>query len=46
MQAYACHMTPNLSRWLGDDESKPAPEPLVRVQSLVNTVELPMGRIG
>ena len=36
-------MTPRPVHWLGDDESKPAPEPLVRVQSLVNTVELPDG---
>ena len=36
-------MTPRPVQWLGDDESKPAPEPLVRVQSLVNTVELPDG---
>jgi predicted RNA-binding Zn ribbon-like protein len=32
-----------MTRWLGDDESKPAPEPLRLVQSLVNTVELPDG---
>ena len=36
-------MTPRPVQWVGDDESKPAPEPLVRVQSLVNTVELPDG---
>ena len=30
-------------QWPGDDESKPAPEPLVLVQTLVNTVELPDG---
>jgi predicted RNA-binding Zn ribbon-like protein len=30
-------------RWLADDESKPAPGPLLRVQALVNTVELPTG---
>jgi predicted RNA-binding Zn ribbon-like protein len=30
-------------RWLADDESKPAPGPLLRVQGLVNTVELPAG---
>ncbi len=30
-------------RWLADDESKPAPGPLLRVQALVNTVELPEG---
>jgi predicted RNA-binding Zn ribbon-like protein len=32
-----------MTNWLGDDESKPAPEPLLLVQSLVNTVELPDG---
>jgi predicted RNA-binding Zn ribbon-like protein len=31
------------TQWLADDESKPAPEPLARVQALVNTVELPGG---
>lgn len=36
-------MTPRPVHWLGDDEPKPAPEPLVRVQALVNTVELPDG---
>jgi predicted RNA-binding Zn ribbon-like protein len=36
-------MTPGPNRWLGDDESKPAPEPLRLVQSLVNTAELPDG---
>jgi predicted RNA-binding Zn ribbon-like protein len=36
-------MTPGPTRWLGDDESKPAPPPLRLVQSLVNTVELPDG---
>ena len=36
-------MTPRPVQWLGDDESKPAPEPLVRVQALVNTVERPDG---
>jgi predicted RNA-binding Zn ribbon-like protein len=36
-------MTPGPTRWLGDEESKPAPEPLVLVQSLINTVELPEG---
>jgi predicted RNA-binding Zn ribbon-like protein len=30
-------------QWPGDDEPKPAPEPLTRVQALVNTVELPDG---
>lgn len=29
--------------WLGDSETKPAPPPLSRVQSLVNTFELPAG---
>ncbi|HEX2284315.1 MAG TPA: CGNR zinc finger domain-containing protein [Mycobacterium sp.] len=36
-------MTPGPTRWLADDEPKPAPGPLVRVQALVNTVELPAG---
>src|SRR6476661_1210333 len=36
-------MTPGPIHWLGDDESKPAPQPLQLVQSLVNTVELPDG---
>jgi len=31
------------AHWLGDAESKPAPEPLSRIQALVNTVELPEG---
>ena len=35
---YAAH-----AQWPGDDESKPAPGPLRRVQALVNTVELPDG---
>src|SRR3954468_22799276 len=41
-------MTPVSARWPGDDEPKPAPAPLVLVQSLVNTVELPDGadRLG
>ena len=29
--------------WLGDAEAKPAPEPLTRVQALVNTVDLESG---
>jgi predicted RNA-binding Zn ribbon-like protein len=36
-------MTRAPSHWPGDDEPKPAPAPLVLVQSLVNTVELPDG---
>lgn len=36
-------MTAGPTQWLGDDESKPAPEPLLLVQQLVNTVELPEG---
>jgi predicted RNA-binding Zn ribbon-like protein len=32
------------SQWLGDDETKPAPDPLGRVQALVNTIEMPEGR--
>jgi predicted RNA-binding Zn ribbon-like protein len=34
---------PGTTLWPGDDESKPAPEPLLSVQSLVNTVERPDG---
>jgi predicted RNA-binding Zn ribbon-like protein len=36
-------MTPATTRWPGDDESKPAPAPLLLVQALVNTIELPDG---
>jgi predicted RNA-binding Zn ribbon-like protein len=36
-------MTTASAPWPGDDEPKPAPGPLVRVQALVNTVELPDG---
>jgi hypothetical protein len=36
-------MTARPVLWPGDDESKPAPEPLVLVQTLVNTVERPDG---
>lgn len=36
-------MTAAPTRWLGDDETKPAPAPLSRVQALVNTFELPSG---
>jgi predicted RNA-binding Zn ribbon-like protein len=36
-------MTAGPTRWLADEESKPAPQPLLVVQSLVNTVELPDG---
>jgi predicted RNA-binding Zn ribbon-like protein len=41
-------MSSTHSHWLGDAESKPAPEPLSRIQALVNTVELPDGpdRLG
>lgn len=31
------------TRWLADDEPKPAPGPLLSIQALVNTVELPDG---
>src|SRR4030081_2235605 len=33
-----------VSHWLGDDESKPAPDPLSRIQALVNTIEMPEGQ--
>ena len=36
-------MTSEGTPWLGDDETKPAPGPLLRIQALVNTVELPTG---
>jgi predicted RNA-binding Zn ribbon-like protein len=36
-------MTTPPVQWPGDDESKPAPGPLMLVQALVNTVELPDG---
>jgi predicted RNA-binding Zn ribbon-like protein len=41
-------MSSTHAHWLGDAESKPAPEPLSRIQALVNTVELPDGpdRLG
>lgn len=41
-------MASGSTRWPADDESKPAPEPLDRIQSLVNTVERPDGldRLG
>ncbi len=32
------------SHWLADAEPKPAPEPLSRIQALVNTIEMPDGR--
>ncbi len=31
------------AHWTGDAESKPAPDPLNRIQALVNTIELPDG---
>jgi predicted RNA-binding Zn ribbon-like protein len=36
-------MSPRPVQWPGDDEPKPAPGSLVRVQALVNTVERPDG---
>ena len=44
MQFYTESMSSTHPHWLGDVESKPAPEPLSRVQALVNTIELPDGR--
>lgn len=32
------------SQWLGDAEAKPAPEPLRRVQGLINTIDRESGR--
>lgn len=43
MQAYSDIVVAESLRWLADEESKPAPGPLRRVQALVNTVELPAG---
>lgn len=43
MQAYSETVVAEQTRWLADEESKPAPGPLLRVQALVNTVELPAG---
>ncbi len=31
------------SQWLGDAEPKPAPDPLRRIQALVNSIEMPEG---
>jgi predicted RNA-binding Zn ribbon-like protein len=36
-------MSAGPEHWPGDDEPKPAPGPLVLIQALVNTVELPDG---
>ena len=41
---YNDRMSSTSPHWLGDTETKPAPEPLNRVQALVNTIELPEGR--
>ena len=43
MQAYHEPVAVEPTRWLADEESKPAPGPLLRIQALVNTVELPAG---
>jgi predicted RNA-binding Zn ribbon-like protein len=43
MQAYHDFVVAEPTRWLADNESKPAPGSLWRVQALVNTVELPAG---
>jgi predicted RNA-binding Zn ribbon-like protein len=43
MYAYSGFMVAERTRWLADDESKPAPGRLLRVQALVNTIELPIG---
>ena len=40
---YTVAMSSPHTHWLGDAESKPAPDPLNRIQALVNTVELPDG---
>lgn len=43
MGGYTGGMTPQTVEWPGDAEPKPAPEPLIRVQALINTVERPAG---
>jgi predicted RNA-binding Zn ribbon-like protein len=43
IRAYHGFMVAKPTRWLADEESKPAPGRLLRVQALVNTVELPTG---
>jgi predicted RNA-binding Zn ribbon-like protein len=40
---YPDTMTQASAQWSGDTEGKPAPEPLSRVQALVNTVDLESG---
>jgi predicted RNA-binding Zn ribbon-like protein len=42
-QIYTVAMSSRGVYWAADAETKPAPEPLVRIQDLVNTVELPDG---
>ena len=37
-------MTVGSTHWFSDDETKPAPEPLDRVQALINSVELDFNR--
>jgi predicted RNA-binding Zn ribbon-like protein len=44
MKRYTGGMPSAPTQWLSDVEAKPAPEPLVRIQSLVNTVDLESGR--
>jgi predicted RNA-binding Zn ribbon-like protein len=36
-------MTQAPAQWLGDTEGKPAPDPLSRIQALVNTIDLESG---
>lgn len=43
MSASLAPMTVDGRAWPGDDETKPAPPPLRRIQALVNTVERPDG---
>ncbi len=42
-QLYTETMSSPHTHWIGDAESKPAPDPLIRIQALVNTVEMPEG---
>jgi predicted RNA-binding Zn ribbon-like protein len=43
MDGYDERVVAEPMRWLADEESKPAPEPLLRIQALINSVELPAG---
>lgn len=44
MHEYTGRMTRAPGQWTGDNEDRPAPAPLDRVQSLVNTIDLEIGQ--